>query len=48
LLAQPPEKKEKTAQLDFGVKAIENGVVDEDMEDGDDDEDDGEWLGFEE
>jgi periodic tryptophan protein 2 len=48
LLAQPPEKKEKSAQLDFGVKAIEDGITDEEMVDSDEGEDVGEWLGFEE
>jgi periodic tryptophan protein 2 len=49
LLAQPAEKKENTAQLDFEVKAIENGEVDEEMVDGEDeDEDEGDWMGFEE
>ncbi|KAF2871108.1 WD40-repeat-containing domain protein [Massariosphaeria phaeospora] len=46
LLAQPVEKREKTLQLDFGVKEIENGV-DEEMVDGEDNGDgDGEWMGF--
>ena len=48
LLAQPPEEKEKSAQLDFGVKAIENGMSDEEMVDSDEGEDIGEWMGFEE
>jgi periodic tryptophan protein 2 len=49
LLAQPAEKKENTAQLDFEVKAIENGEVDEEMVDGEDeDEGEGDWMGFEE
>lgn len=48
LLAQPPEEKEKSAQLDFGVKAIEDGTTDEEMVDSDEGEDVGEWLGFEE
>jgi periodic tryptophan protein 2 len=47
LLAQPIEKKGKGSQFEFEVKAIENGVVDEEMLDGDDSDDDaGEWLGF--
>jgi len=48
LLAQPPEEKEKSAQLDFGAKAIENGISDEEMADSDEGEDIGEWMGFEE
>jgi len=48
LLSQPIESKQ-TAQLDFGVKEIENGTSDEDMTDSNDNsEDGGEWLGFEE
>jgi periodic tryptophan protein 2 len=43
LLAQPVEKKERTLQLDFSVKKVEEGV-DEVMEDGSDDE--GDWMGF--
>ncbi|EAT81744.1 hypothetical protein HBH56_119140 [Parastagonospora nodorum] len=47
LLAQPIEKKAKGYQLDFEVKAIENGVVDEEMADDDSSDDEaGEWLGF--
>jgi periodic tryptophan protein 2 len=46
LLAQPSEKKGGAYHLDFEVKAIENGVVDEDMEDDEDEEDAGDWLGF--
>jgi periodic tryptophan protein 2 len=47
LLAQPLEKSGKGNQLDFEVKAIESGVVDEEMVDDDDADDDaGEWLGF--
>ncbi|KAI8933362.1 hypothetical protein NX059_009981 [Plenodomus lindquistii] len=45
LLSQPVEKKETAVQLDFGVKAIQNGATDGSMED-EDDEDGGEWLGF--
>jgi periodic tryptophan protein 2 len=51
LLAQPAEKKENTAQLDFEVKAIENGEVDEEMVDGEDEDEgegEGDWMGFEE
>lgn len=48
LLAQPVEKAEKSRELDFEVKSIGNGVVDEEMIDGEDDEDDeGGWEGFE-
>jgi periodic tryptophan protein 2 len=48
LLAQPVEKTEKSRGLDFEVKSIGNGVVDEEMLDGEDDEDDeGGWEGFE-
>ncbi|KAF2245835.1 WD40 repeat-like protein [Trematosphaeria pertusa] len=44
LLAQPVEKKEKTLQLDFGVKEMEDGA-DAMMADGED-EDEGAWMGF--
>jgi periodic tryptophan protein 2 len=44
LLAQPVERKEKTLQLEFGVKEPENGV-DDAMADGEDD-DEGDWMGF--
>ncbi|KAJ4341503.1 U3 snoRNP protein [Ascochyta clinopodiicola] len=47
LLAQPVEKTAKSRELDFEVKAIGNGVVDEEMVDGEDDEDEGGWEGFE-
>jgi periodic tryptophan protein 2 len=46
LLAQPSEKKETPRQLDFEVKAAENSVVDEEMDDKEDDEDGGDWMGF--
>jgi len=48
LLAQPVDRKERTRQLDFEVKAVENVLEDEEMVNGEDDDDEeaGEWLGF--
>lgn len=47
LLGQPAEKKEKTRQLDFEVKAIDQRASDEAMVDEEDEDDgDGEWIGF--
>ncbi len=43
LLAQPTGKEEKTLLLDREVKVVQNGDADDDMLD---DEDEGEWLGF--
>lgn len=44
LLAQPVERKEKALQLDFGVKELTNG---EDEAMGDEEDDEGDWVGFE-
>lgn len=53
LLSQPTEKRGSEGQLDFSVKEVDNGVVDEEMaeaedddDDVDDNNDDGDWLGF--
>jgi periodic tryptophan protein 2 len=47
LLAQPVEKAEKSRGLDFEVKSIGDGVVDEEMADDDEDDDEDGWEGFE-
>jgi periodic tryptophan protein 2 len=44
LLAQPVEREEKALQLDFGVKELTNG---EDDVMADEEDDDGDWVGFE-
>lgn len=48
LLAQPVEKMEEGAKLDFSVKEIEEGSEDEEMMDGEGSGSDGEgaWMGF--
>lgn len=48
LLAQPVEKMEEGAKLDFSVKEIEEGSEDEEMVDGEGSGSDGEgaWMGF--
>ena len=43
LLAQPTTDKERTSSLDWQVKVVQNDVVDDNMLD---EEDEGEWLGF--
>ncbi|KAH9859351.1 hypothetical protein IAQ61_011132 [Plenodomus lingam] len=45
LLSQPVETKETTLQLDFGVEAIEK-IDRDDIIDGNDDREEGDWLGF--